>query len=229
MATAAVVSITVVLDMMCPWSYLGLRSLDLAMAQAPAGVEYDINVLPYEFDPPGTYPPEGQDWTAYCESYGEEKAAFLLGQKLPRAFALGQQVGINFRLERRIVATEAINAALSAVQRHGGSAMNFALSMLQYHFEELRDPNDPELLRPLLAMHRVPETEWAAILEPSAERAAANAAVTQHGRTLSGGSVPRFIVRCSDFGTELRGSGGGPTSPDYFTALILECLAHVNK
>ena len=221
----AVVRITIVLDMMCPWSFIGLRSLELAMRQAPSGVAFEPTILPFEFDPPGTYPAEGQPWTEYCEGYGAEKAAFLLGQKLPRAFALGERVGIEFSLERRIVGTETVNAALTAVQRHGGSAVAFALTLLSHHFERLRDPNDPELLRPLLRAHGVPEAEWPAILEPSPQRAAANAAVTQQGRAISGGSVPRFVVRCGDSDDEIPGPADGPTSPDYFSQLIAECLA----
>ena len=37
-----------------------------------------VSFIPYEFDPPGTYPPEGTDWTQYCESYGPAKAALIL-------------------------------------------------------------------------------------------------------------------------------------------------------
>ena len=225
MAAVAVVRITIVLDMMCPWSFIGLRSLELAMRQAPSGVTFEPTVLPFEFDPPGTYPAEGQPWTEYCEGYGAEKAAFLLGQKLPRAFALGEAVGIDFSLERRIVGTETVNAALTAVQRHGGSAVAFALTLLSHHFEQLRDPNDPELLRPLLRAHGVPEAEWPAILEPSPQRAAANAAATQQGRAISGGSVPRFVVRCGDSDEEIPGPAAGPTSPDFFSQLSAECLA----
>ena len=53
------------------------------------GAAVDVSLIPFEFDPPGTYPPEGQDWTEYCTSYGPPKARFLLEQKLPRAFELG--------------------------------------------------------------------------------------------------------------------------------------------
>ena len=48
-----------------------------------------MSLIPFEFDPPGTYPPGGQDWTEYCEGYGPAKAQFLLERKLPRAFELG--------------------------------------------------------------------------------------------------------------------------------------------
>lgn len=39
------------------------------------------------------------------QSLTSPKAKFLLEEKLPRAFAIGKELGIEFRLERRIVHT----------------------------------------------------------------------------------------------------------------------------
>ena len=129
------IDVLVVLDFMCPWSYIGLKSL-LAAKRATAGAEvaFRTEFVPYEFDPPGTYPAEGVDWTDYCRSYGEPKATYLLKEKLPRAFALGEALGIGFRMQRRIVHTERVNSALLVAQRHGCAA-EFALRVLGAHFE----------------------------------------------------------------------------------------------
>merc|ERR1740133_29779 len=97
-----------------------MRSLKLAKANVRGSLEFSpVEFIPFEFDPPGTYPSQGLDWTEYCLGYGEPKAKFLLEQKLPNAFALGRTVGIDFRMERRIVHTVDANAALELSQRHG--------------------------------------------------------------------------------------------------------------
>ena len=70
-------------------------------------------------------------------------------EKLPRAFALGAAVGINFSLERRIVHTHLVNHALILAQEHDAGEQ-FAQRMLHEHFELLHDPNNPELLREVL-------------------------------------------------------------------------------
>ena len=100
------VEVVIVLDFMCPWSFIGMRSFQLAhqalqerlASDAPSEGEcgaaplrlISTRFVPYEFDLPGTYPPEGKDWTEYCQSYGPAKAEFLLKEKLPRAFSIGK-------------------------------------------------------------------------------------------------------------------------------------------
>ena len=231
-AAAALVHITVVLDFMCPWSFIGLRSLALGMQSAGPAVAYNITLLPYEFDAPGTYGTMGVDWEAYCKSYEPATAKYLLEQKLPRAFELGRQVGIAFKMERRIVGTEGVNAALMVAQSHSQEAgLDFALTMLSRHFEDLQDPNDPETLAEVLSGLGVPTPSWivagtgASVLSASQQRTDSNAALTLRGRELSGGSVPRFSVRCGDDDRDWIGSGGGATSPKYFEKLIGKCLS----
>lgn len=232
-ATAtALVHISIVLDFMCPWSFIGLRSLALAMQGAGPEVAHNITILPYEFDPPGTYDTLGMDWTAYCESYEPATAKYLLEQKLPRAFELGKAVGIDFKMERRIVETEGVNAALMAAQRHSQEAgLDFALAMLSKHFEGLHDPNDPEAMAEVLSGLGVPVQTWVvaetgnSVLTVSQERSDSNVALTLRGRSISGGSVPHFSVRCGDAEQNWVGSGGGATSPKYFEKLIGKCLS----
>eukprot|EP00438_Fugacium_kawagutii_P003010 Skav233489 [mRNA] locus=scaffold1310:183392:184901:+ [translate_table: standard] len=77
-------------------------------------------------------------------------AKFLLEEKLPRAFAIGKELGISFRLDRRIVHTARrsevdVNTALLVAQRHH-VADRFAELTLAAHFEQLEDPNDTKAL-----------------------------------------------------------------------------------
>ena len=104
-----VVVVRVILDFMCPWSFIGMRSLMLAREAFFDRLEFAT----FEFVPPGTYPPGRTEWTDYCEG------RFLLEEKLPRALALGRAVGIEFCMDRRIVHTTDVNSALELAQRHG--------------------------------------------------------------------------------------------------------------
>ena len=194
-------------------SFIGLKSLQLAIAslgELPATADanaigaVNVSFIPFEFDPPGTYPQQGQDWAEYCEGYGPAKARFLLEQKLPRAFELGAAVGITFSMKRRLVSTEAVNSALELAQEHG-KGLEFALEMLSAHFERLRDPNDPGLICSVLAGLGVPS---AGLMPAGEQRAARNAALTAKARSMNpGGGVPKFFVRCT-----AAGSSGGNSS-----------------
>lgn len=201
-----------------------MRSLEIArtrLLEAGRDVVVDVSLIPFEFDPPGTYPPEGQDWREYCEGYGPTKAKFLLERKLPRAFELGSAIGIDFSLKRRIVGTEAVNSALELAQEHG-KGVDFALEMLSQHFEKLRDPNDPELIASVLGQLGVPT---AGLRPAGPERAARNAELTAQARRANpSGGVPKFFVNCFDEEADVCEvaaaaagvPGDGPTSPAYF-------------
>ena len=132
-------------------------------------------------------------------------------------------MGINFRIERRIVGTEAVNTALMLAQRHG-RGLAFALRMLSLHFEELHDPNDEQLLRRVLVDELVvPASEAEDALRPSAVRARENVERTERGRALCGGSVPKFVISCTKGGADM-GGGGSPTSPEFFKAAFRRCM-----
>ena len=220
------VAVRVILDFMCPWSFIGMRSLQLARERFSGILEFaPIEFLPFEFDPPGTYPPGGIDWTDYCMGYGGAKARYLLEEKLPRAFALGRAVGIEFRMDRRIVDTSDVNAALEVAMRHG-VAEEFVLETLSLHFEQAGDPNDASSLRARLGILGVPDAEVdAALSDP--DRHARNEERTRALRGSLRAGVPQFEVRCGGGDEDLCESapGGGPTSPEYFERLFDLCAA----
>merc|ERR1719330_2195203 len=192
-----------------------MRSLQVAKDNFRGRLDFAaVEFVPFEFDPPGTYPADGQDWTDYCNGYGPAKAKFLLEEKLPRAFALGKDVGIQFRMDRRIVDTIDVNAALSLAQRHG-VAEDFVLQTLSRHFEHLENPNDRAALGDRLEALGVPQEELQAALEDP-EKAAVNERRTSEARAVLRGGVPQFEVRCGSEQDLTLAAPGGPTSPEYF-------------
>eukprot|EP00913_Durusdinium_trenchii_P010506 g9851.t1 len=112
---------------------------------------------------------DGTDWQDYCKSFGSAKAKFLLEEKLPRAFAIGKELGIRFRLDRRIVHTVDVNTALLVAQEHG-VAEEFAASTLAAHFEGLENPNDLKALtKRFEALNVAPEKLLEALKDPDKE------------------------------------------------------------
>ncbi|CAE8606577.1 unnamed protein product [Polarella glacialis] len=219
------VEIKVILDFMCPWSFIGMRSLQIARERFADRLEFaPVDFVPFEFDPPGTYPPEGTPWIDYCRCWGESKAKFLLEDKLPRAFSLGKELGIEFRMDRRVVHTVEVNTALVLAQRHG-VAEAFVAETLSRHFEHLEDPNDAPKLRARLQALGIPEHDIdSAVSDPL--RATRNEERTSAVRAGLRGGVPQFEVRSSSTGDDLCASvPGGPTSPMYFERLFDFCIS----
>jgi len=220
------VDVRIIIDFMCPWSLIGLRSFQVARASFESRLDLSVQFVPFEFDPPGTYPAEGLDWTEYCRGYGPAKAKFLLEEKLPRAFAFGQALGIQFRMDRRIVDTLDVNTALVLAQERG-VAEAFAVATLRAHFEKLEDPNDRAALGDRLSELGVPrEALDAALDDPS--KATENERRTAEARRVLRGGVPQFEVRCAacDGGADqdlCLDAPGGPTSPDYFARIFAQC------
>lgn len=217
------VDVRVILDFMCPWSFIGMRSLQAAKESFTGRLDFStVEFVPFEFDPPGTYPAEGLDWTEYCNGYGPAKAKFLLEEKLPRAFALGEDLGIQFRIDRRIVDTIDVNAALSLAQRYG-VAEAFVLQTLSQHFEHLENPNDRAAMGDRLEALGVPrEVLEAALADP--KKAAENERRTREARAVLRGGVPQFEVRCGSEQDLTLAARGGPTSPEYFKDIFESCV-----
>ncbi|CAE8688950.1 unnamed protein product [Polarella glacialis] len=225
------IHVTIVFDFMCPWSFIGMRSLELAVKnmvsrqdKGDRPVAFFFKLLPLESRPPGTYPAGGSDWAEHCQAVGP-KAVQLLHEELPRIIALGAKIDITFRQERRIVHTEAVNAALMLAQRFG-RGLEFALAMLGYHFEHLRDPNSPQLISQVLVQgFQLPEAAVAEVLAESKARAALGDELRELSRKLGASGVPKFRVSCNG-SSDLCPAGGdeGPTSPEYFERIFEACL-----
>jgi predicted DsbA family dithiol-disulfide isomerase len=214
-----------VVDFMCPWTFIGLQSLQLAMKEYSSSSNIQVQLLPFEFDEPGKYPPEGTDWTEYCKSYGPQKADFLLKEKLPRAFRLGEEIGIAFDIHRRIVHTENTNSALMFVQEQNqSSGLDFSLRMLHHHFSACRDPNDQQLLTDVFTSLGIGGSIVEAFWKES-DKAARNAEWTRQARMMGAPPVPKFIITCGESEENLcdRLPELQPTSPDFFRRMFQLC------
>jgi predicted DsbA family dithiol-disulfide isomerase len=226
-----IIEIIVVVDFMCPWTYIGLRCLELAMQKRVTNDDVRFELVPYEFDNLGTYPSVGIGWVDYCNSFGPTKARYLLDDKLPRAFATAESVGIGLRLERRIVHTHNINFALIKAQQGDGQvALAFALRALRDHFEGLHDPNTPELINKQLLEAGVSTEVTAEVIATIRRGCCADDHSTmallllaqKRAQDLGAPPVPLFVVRYD--GIIVESDAIGPVTPEYFDSIFQRCL-----
>eukprot|EP00931_Biecheleriopsis_adriatica_P097567 TRINITY_DN7137_c0_g1_i2.p1 TRINITY_DN7137_c0_g1~~TRINITY_DN7137_c0_g1_i2.p1 ORF type:complete len:222 (-),score=50.22 TRINITY_DN7137_c0_g1_i2:113-778(-) len=213
----APVEVSVVLDFMCPWSYIGMKSLHLAKERFAGKLDFAVTeFIPFEFG--GDYPPEGTDYTEYLKSCGA-RAQYLLNEKVPRCFAIGKEVGIDFSWKRRVYHTVNVNTALDLAQKFSVGE-EFALKILSLHNEHVQDPNDPALLQDALTALGVPADEVTAALEDEG-KAVRNAKRTQEAQQmLTRGGVPEFFVRVKGGPNLCASRHGSPTSPEYFIEIF---------
>jgi len=87
--------IQVAIDVICPWCFIGKRTLDQALASSQERNRYRVAWLPYELDP--EMPPEGQERLSYrMKRFGSAEKSREMDQK---ATIAGQRVGISFRYD----------------------------------------------------------------------------------------------------------------------------------
>lgn len=91
--TASVLKLQIVSDVICPWCYIGKRSLDKALTRlADQGMNVEVDWLPYQLNP--TLPLEGMDRKAFRSvRFGSWANAQAMDQ---RAVVAGRAVGAAF-------------------------------------------------------------------------------------------------------------------------------------
>ncbi|WP_457097522.1 DsbA family oxidoreductase [Lysobacter sp. P5_B9] len=111
----------VVADVICPWCYIGKRSLDLALDQLAAqGVDVEIEWLPYQLNP--TIPAEGMDRKQFrTMRFGWENSLAMDA----RAIEAGRRFGaeFNYQLQTRTPNTVAAHALARLAYAEGGAAL----------------------------------------------------------------------------------------------------------
>ncbi|MUV15243.1 DsbA family oxidoreductase [Noviluteimonas gilva] len=111
----------VVIDVICPWCYIGKRSLDLARERLAAqGLDVEVEWLPYLLNP--SMPLEGMDRKAFRSArFGWDVALEMDA----RAADAGRRIGAHFdySLQHRTPNTVAAHALIRSAHIEGGSAL----------------------------------------------------------------------------------------------------------
>lgn len=109
----------VVADLICPWCFIGKRSLDQALEiLAEQGVVVDVDWLPYQLNP--TMPAEGMDRREFRSMrFGSWENALAMDA---RAVEAGGRLGaeFNYQLQTRTPNTVAAHALVRLARTEGG-------------------------------------------------------------------------------------------------------------
>ncbi|WP_250625995.1 DsbA family oxidoreductase [Pinirhizobacter soli] len=112
----------VVGDLICPWCFIGKRSLDQALEiLAEQGVNVEVDWLPYQLNP--TMPAEGMDRKEFRSvRFGSWENALAMDA---RAVEAGRRLGaeFNYQLQTRTPSTVAAHALVRLARAEGGAAL----------------------------------------------------------------------------------------------------------
>jgi predicted DsbA family dithiol-disulfide isomerase len=142
----------VVADVICPWCFIGKRSLDKAIATlAGQGIDVELEWIPFELNP--NLPPDGMDRRTFRSvRFGSWENALAMDA---RAVAAGRPLGAVFNYDRqtRTSHTLAAHALLRLAWKEGGSSLQTRLAeaMFTAYFTEGLDLSDHGVLETLAA------------------------------------------------------------------------------
>jgi predicted DsbA family dithiol-disulfide isomerase len=146
MNTTRTLRLQVVADLICPWCYIGKRSLDQALEiLAGQGIQVDIDWIPYLLNP--TLPSEGMDRRAFrTKRFGWDNALAMDA----RAVEAGRRVGAPFRydLQSRTSNTVAAHALVRLARAEGGAKVQERVvdALFTGYFSEGKDIGDAAAL-----------------------------------------------------------------------------------
>lgn len=137
----------IVSDFVCPWCYIGKRSLDKAMSRlADEGIAIEVEWLPYQLNP--TLPPEGMDRKAFRSvRFGSWANAQAMDA---RAVAAGRAVGAEFDYDSqtRTSSTLMAHSLARLALEEGGSTLQHRVAdaLFTAYFAKGEDIGDHAVL-----------------------------------------------------------------------------------
>lgn len=189
MADPALLQLDVVVDVVCPWCYVGKHRLARAMELTPE-IGYELRYRPFQLDP--SIPRAGVERKAYI-------AAKLGGPERVRAAheqlaAIGAELGIPFDFDAIRVAPNTLDA--HRVIRWAGEAgvqADLVERLFRLYFVEGADIGDPGVLAGAAAdagMRREEVRDW---LSTEADLDAVRAEI-DHARRIGVTGVPCLVI-----------------------------------
>lgn len=179
------VNIDVFHDTVCPWCRIGLRNLELALAEWD-GEPIAVRLHPFQLDP--SLPAEGIALADYFRARGIDDPAPMYD----RVREVGRQAGLTFlfapggRMPNTLASHQLVGLA-------GERADDVLAAIHRAYFEEGRDIGDPAVLAELAAEAGLdPAAVAGALADPAARAEVAEAA--EEGRKLGITGVPFFVV-----------------------------------
>ena len=144
MSDKPTLSIDVVSDVVCPWCLLGMRNLQLALAEVE-DMDVTVRWRPYQLDP--TIPPEGLDRKSYMlKKFGNLERIEASHDRLRE---IGKKVGVSYDFEAIKVAPNTLDAhrVIRWAQAAGdGVQTKIVERLFRLYFEEGRNIGDHTVL-----------------------------------------------------------------------------------
>ena len=137
--------VDVIADLICPWSYLGKRRLDdaLAAVHGPSVVTW----YPFQINP--TMPEAGQPFSEYLAAkFGDPKK---LESAMAALTSAGKSEGVEFRFDKLTVVPNTLNAhrLMQLAESEGTNTSVLAEDIFRGFFQEGLDIADRDVLRAL--------------------------------------------------------------------------------
>jgi predicted DsbA family dithiol-disulfide isomerase len=189
MTTAKPLQVDVVIDVVCPWCFLGKRRLDKARDLVP-DLDLTIRYRPFQLDP--TLPPQGKDRTRYMLDKFRDQARIDAAHR--NLEALGAEVGIDFAFDRITVAPNTLDAhRVLRWASEAGKGEEAAERLFSLYFSEGADFTKPETLIQAAADVGLDATEVAAKLADGTDRDAVKAEIA-FASSVGITGVPCYLV-----------------------------------
>lgn len=165
-APGAVLHVEVIADFVCPFSYLGKRSLDIAM-QAVQGPS-DVSWYPYQLNP--QMPESGISLEDYLTQRFGSPAG--IQPVLDRLLAEGRKAGIEFRFDRvkRVPNTLAAHQVMYRAETEGKNQSALAEEFMSAFFVHGENIGETDVLVELAGRHGLDAADVVQVIEDDAAR-----------------------------------------------------------
>ena len=185
----AALQVDIFADLVCPWSYLGKRRLEVAL-KAVKGPTI-LHWHPFQLNP--AMPAEGMDFDHYLEAkFGSRESMEPVIQQLTR---LGRAEGVEFRFDRIKRVPNSVNAhcLMALAEERQCNTMVLPEDIYRAFFTEGRDIGRRSVLADLAAKHGIDEELLATALDNGAIRKGVYAAEAK-ARESGVQGVPAYLV-----------------------------------
>ena len=180
--------VDLVIDVVCPWCFVGKRQLDRAMALRPGKVTA-VHFRPYQLAPES--PLEGVDRTIYYLNKFGDSPQFRAARQHLKELGADLDISFDFDSECRIANTLDAHRLLRWA-RGPGAEDAVAEGLMQRYFEQSKFIGDPALLREIAEEAGMDGVLVAELLASDADKDTVGHEVMQ-ARQLGVNGVPLFI------------------------------------
>uniref|UniRef100_A0A7S2ZQQ1 DSBA-like thioredoxin domain-containing protein n=1 Tax=Rhodosorus marinus TaxID=101924 RepID=A0A7S2ZQQ1_9RHOD len=213
------IRVDVTSDNICPWCYVGKRSLEKAVASMGDEVDVTIRWHPFYLNP--GWPKEGEVYSAK-EHLAEKYGPGTFGRMTERldSVAKDYELGINWGYdeEKSIVFNTAQSHMLVAAASEDGYAVQNRLISLLFksYFEENMNLDSQETLEAIAKEAKVSEGSIKAWKNGNFEDAVKRRTMQNYARGIHG--VPHFDIWAENSSSPIELSGGQP--PEAFQSVF---------